>query len=157
MILFLWVWQFSVYPSQVSITCCPRTWRSFNWKGMKTQLLCWAWPFAKNLKHAICADPSLLLYCQILPLGTQAVCAAMVVISVPSALWCSDESWCFHHLLSLCSLALSRLPSSVPAMCSWSPQHWEHLPEVPEHPVPAAEGPLCSWLPFWILCRERSL
>lgn len=157
-VLFLWVWQLSVYPSQVSFACCPRTWRSFNWKGMKTQLLCWAWPFAKNFKQRnLCRSLTSALLPDMPPLGAQAVRAATVVIAVPSALWCSNESWCFHHLLSLCSPALSRLPSSVPAMCSWSPQHREHLPEVSEHPVPAAGGPLCAQLPFWILRRERSL
>ena len=45
------IWQLFLYSWQVSITCCLRVWRLFNWKGMKIQLLCWTWPFAKNLKH----------------------------------------------------------------------------------------------------------
>ena len=71
---------------------------------MKTQLLCWAWPFAKNLKHAICTGPKLLLSWCILPLRySPAICAATVVIAIPFTLWCRNGTLCSWHPCLLCA------------------------------------------------------
>lgn len=41
---------------------------------MEPQLLCWAWPFAEILKHAVYAGPKLLPYCVYCLWATLAVC-----------------------------------------------------------------------------------
>ena len=154
------IWQFFLHSWQVSITGCARVWRLFNWKGTKTQSLCWAWPFAKNLKHTICTGPRLLLYWCTHCLQATPQLSALQQWSLQSLLPFNIEMrHCFHSIraFSLCPSVLSRLPPSVPSLCSQPPWHWERLPAVPECPEPAAGGPLCPWLPFWVLRGERSL